>query len=83
VHEHLLNEEQRLLEEVKRNEGMKRKVICVCVCVCVCVCELVSGIVEEGCRMVSAPDLYSHNLGFLDQSRYFFFQIAPQLYSQG
>jgi hypothetical protein len=26
---------------------------------------------------------YSRNLGFLDQSRYFFFQAAPQLYSRG
>jgi hypothetical protein len=35
----------------------------------------------EGCRMVSAKDPYGHNLGFLDQSRYFFFQVTPQLYS--
>jgi hypothetical protein len=28
-------------------------------------------------------DPHGRNLGFLDRSRYFFFQIAPQLYSQG
>jgi hypothetical protein len=26
---------------------------------------------------------YGRNLGFLDRSRYFFFQAAPQLYSRG
>jgi hypothetical protein len=26
---------------------------------------------------------YGRILGFLDRSRYFFFQVAPQLYSQG
>jgi hypothetical protein len=26
---------------------------------------------------------YGRNLGFLDRSRYFFFQVAPQLYSRG
>jgi hypothetical protein len=31
----------------------------------------------EGCRVVSALDSYGHNLGFLDQSRYFFFQVVP------
>jgi hypothetical protein len=34
----------------------------------------------EGCRMVSAADPYGRNLGFLDRSRSFFFQVAPQLY---
>jgi hypothetical protein len=33
--------------------------------------------------MVKAKDPYSRILDFLDQSRYFFFQIAPHLYSQG
>jgi hypothetical protein len=28
-------------------------------------------------------DPYSHILGFLEHSRYFFFQIAPHLYSRG
>jgi hypothetical protein len=32
----------------------------------------------EGCRMVSAADPYGCNLDFLDRSRYFFFQVAPQ-----
>jgi hypothetical protein len=31
--------------------------------------------------MVSETDPYSNILGFLDLSRYFFFQVAPQLYS--
>jgi hypothetical protein len=33
--------------------------------------------------VVSAADLYGSNLGFLYQNRYFFFQVAPQLYSRG
>jgi hypothetical protein len=37
----------------------------------------------EGCRVVSAADLYGHNLGFLDRSHYCLFQVAPQLYSRG
>jgi hypothetical protein len=36
-----------------------------------------------GCCMVSAMDSYSRILDFLDQGRYFFFQVAPQLYSRG
>jgi hypothetical protein len=35
------------------------------------------------CRVVSATDPHGHILGFLDQSRYYFFQVAPQLYSRG
>jgi hypothetical protein len=31
--------------------------------------------------MISVEDPYGHILGFLRRSRYFFFQIAPQLYS--
>jgi hypothetical protein len=34
---------------------------------------------DEECRVVSAADPYGRNLGFLDRSRYFFFQAAPQL----
>jgi hypothetical protein len=34
-------------------------------------------------RGVSRWILYGQNLGFLDRSRYFFFQRAPQLYSRG
>jgi hypothetical protein len=36
----------------------------------------------EGCRVVSVADPYGRNLGFIDQSRYYFFQVAPQLYSR-
>jgi hypothetical protein len=35
------------------------------------------------CHVVSVTDPYSRILGFLDRSRYFFFQVAPQLYSRG
>jgi hypothetical protein len=34
----------------------------------------------EGCRVVRAANLYGRNLGFLDRSLYFFFEVAPQLY---
>jgi hypothetical protein len=37
----------------------------------------------EGCRMVSATDPHGRILGFLDRSRYFFFQATSQLYSRG
>jgi hypothetical protein len=37
----------------------------------------------EKCRVVSATDPYGRNLDFLDRSRYFFFHVAPQLYSWG
>jgi hypothetical protein len=36
----------------------------------------------EGCRAVSTVS-YGRNLRFLDWSRYFFFQVAPQLHSWG
>jgi hypothetical protein len=35
----------------------------------------------EGCRLVSAAHPYVRNVDFLDRIRYFFFQVAPQLYS--
>jgi hypothetical protein len=38
---------------------------------------------DRGCHVVSVTDPYGRNLGFLDRSRYFFFQAAPQLYSRG
>jgi hypothetical protein len=38
---------------------------------------------ERGCHVVSVTNPYSRILGFLDRSRYFFFQVAPQLYSRG
>jgi hypothetical protein len=34
-----------------------------------------------GCSVVSAAETYGRNLGFLDQSLYFLFQVALQLYS--
>jgi hypothetical protein len=36
----------------------------------------------EGCHMVSVVDPNGWILGFLYRSRYFFFQVAPQLYSR-
>jgi hypothetical protein len=33
--------------------------------------------------VVSVTDHYDRFLDFLDRSRYFFFQVAPQLYSRG
>jgi hypothetical protein len=33
--------------------------------------------------VVSVTNPYGRNLAFLDRSRYFFFQVAPQLYSRG
>jgi hypothetical protein len=33
--------------------------------------------------VVSVTDPFGRIIGFLDRSRYFFFQIAPQLYSRG
>jgi hypothetical protein len=38
---------------------------------------------DRECRVVTATDPYGRNLDFLDRSRYFFFQVAPQLYSWG
>jgi hypothetical protein len=38
---------------------------------------------DRGCHVVSVIDPYSRILGFLDRSRYVFFQVAPQLYSRG
>jgi hypothetical protein len=37
---------------------------------------------DRGCHVVSVADPYGRNLGFLDQSRYVFFQVVPQLYSR-
>jgi hypothetical protein len=34
---------------------------------------------DRGCHVVSVTDPYDNILGFLDRSRYFFFQVAPQL----
>jgi hypothetical protein len=43
--------------------------------------KLVSNLRIEGCRVVSVADSYGRVLNFIDRSRYFFFQVAPQLYS--
>jgi hypothetical protein len=45
--------------------------------------KLVPTFTEIRCHVVSATDPYSRILGLLDRSRYFFFQLAPQLYSRG
>jgi hypothetical protein len=45
--------------------------------------KLVPTFVDRVCRVVSVTDSYGRILGFLDRSRYFFFQVAPQLYSRG
>jgi hypothetical protein len=34
-------------------------------------------------HVVSVKDAHGRNLGFLDRSRYFFYQVASQLYSRG
>jgi hypothetical protein len=38
---------------------------------------------DTWCHVVSVMDPYGRILGFLDQSHYVFFQVAPQLYSRG
>jgi hypothetical protein len=45
--------------------------------------KLVPTLADRGCYMVSVTNPYGRILGFLDRSRYFFFQVAPQLYSRG
>jgi hypothetical protein len=40
--------------------------------------KVVPAFADRGCHVVSTADPYSRILGFLDRSRYFFFQIAPQ-----
>jgi hypothetical protein len=41
--------------------------------------KLVPTYVDRGCHVVSVTDPHGHILRFLDQRRYFFFQVAPQL----
>jgi hypothetical protein len=43
--------------------------------------KLVPTFAIRGCHVVSVTDPYGRILGFLDRSRYFLFQVAPQLYS--
>jgi hypothetical protein len=45
--------------------------------------KLVPNFSDRGCHVVSMTDPYGPILGFLDRSRYFFLQVAPQLYSRG
>jgi hypothetical protein len=36
---------------------------------------------HRGCHVVSMTNPYGRILDFLDRSRYYFFQVSPQLYS--
>jgi hypothetical protein len=45
--------------------------------------KLVPTFTDKRCHVVSVTNPYGRNLHFLDRSRYFFFQVAPQLYSRG
>jgi hypothetical protein len=44
--------------------------------------KLVQTFSDRGCHIVSVTDPYGHILDLLDLSRYFFFQVVPQLYSR-
>jgi hypothetical protein len=44
---------------------------------------LVPTFADRGCCVVSTTNPYGRIIGFLDRSHYFFFQVAPQLYSRG
>jgi hypothetical protein len=47
-------------------------------------CEVSANFCEyKGCRVVNTAESYGRNFSLLDQSRYFFFQIAAQLCSRG
>jgi hypothetical protein len=45
--------------------------------------KVVLTLTDIGCRVVSSADPSGRNLRFLVRSCYFFFQVAPQLYSRG
>jgi hypothetical protein len=45
--------------------------------------KLVPTFADRGFYVVGVTDLYGRNLGFVDRSPYFFFQVVPQLYSWG
>jgi hypothetical protein len=45
--------------------------------------KLVSTVADRGCHVVSATNPSGRNIGFLDRSSYFLFQLAPRLYSRG
>jgi hypothetical protein len=38
---------------------------------------------DRECHVVCVTDPYDRILGFLDRSRYYYFQVAPQFYSRG
>jgi CBS-domain-containing membrane protein len=40
--------------------------------------KLVPTYADRGCHVVNLMDLNGRILGFLDKSRYFFFQVAPK-----
>jgi hypothetical protein len=44
--------------------------------------KLVPTFADRGCHVISVTNPYAHNLGFIDLSGYFFFQVVPQLYSR-
>jgi hypothetical protein len=46
-------------------------------------CRRVPTFTDRECHVVSVTDPYDRILCFLDRSRYYFFQAAPQLYSRG
>jgi hypothetical protein len=39
--------------------------------------KLLATFADRGCHVVSVTDPYGRILGFIDQNRYFFFQVAP------
>jgi hypothetical protein len=43
------------------------------------VSEVSATFADRGCHVVSVTDPYDRILGFLDRSRYYFFQVAAQL----
>jgi hypothetical protein len=45
--------------------------------------KLVQTFADRRCRVVSSMDPYCRILLFLDRSRYFFFQVEPQLFLRG
>jgi hypothetical protein len=50
---------------------------------CRLLAKLVLTFVVWVCHVVNALHPYGRIFGFLDRNRYFFFQVAPHLYSQG
>jgi hypothetical protein len=45
--------------------------------------KLVPTFADRGCHVVRVTDPYDRILGFLDRSRYYFLQVAPQLHLRG